>query len=290
VTRERAAKSIRFITRDDHKLYIHPETGEFIPGVTSTIDNIPKPFLKAWGQKLVAEEAVAKLPALTNLAAHDAEGAVDWLKRAPNRFTAKAAKVGHEAHGLFEELSLGNAVGEVPDYLRPYEYHFKDYLDTLQPEFLLLEEGVWDEEHGYAGTFDAIVRYSRPDIEFTVGGQEMALDGVSWQDSKTTKSGVHAEVSLQLSAYRHARWLLRPDGTCVPNRAGELATVLHVRPEGWQLVPVRAGLEDLEFFHVLQKINGWRELQRNALGQAVAGNREVRPRRAASREPKVVAE
>src|SRR5690606_22474978 len=189
-------KAVRFITRDDHKLYIHPQTGDFIPGVTSTIDNLPKPCLKAWGQKLVAQEAVAKYDQLGRLAHADEDAAVDWLKKAPNRFTAHAAKVGKISHGYMEDLSLGNPVDtskEDPDVIAIVD-HFKHYLDTMQPEFLLLEEGIWSEEHDYAGTFDAIARYNNPDIHLKTwrDGElvETPLVGVAWQDNKTTRSGV----------------------------------------------------------------------------------------------------
>lgn len=276
-------KRIKFITRDDHKLYIHPETGEFIPGVTSTIGNIPKPYLKLWGQKVVAQAAVAKIGSLNKLAEHDPEGAVDWLKRAPDRDTSRAAKVGHEAHELFAELSVGNTIGNVPDYLQPFEYHFKDYLDTIQPEHILVEEGVWDEAHNYAGTFDAIVRYNRPDL-FLDYEQTQPLVGVAWEDRKTTRSGVHAEVGLQLAAYRHAQYLLRPDGSTMNNKPGDMAIVLHVRPEGWALVPIRAGREELEFFYTLQAVNGWRALEKGIIGPTIIGNREVKARRRNSKE------
>lgn len=279
-------KAVRFITRDNHKLYIHPQTGEFIPGVTSTIDNLPKPFLKAWGQKLVAQDAVAKYEQVGRLAAVDPDAAVDWLKKAPNRFTAHAAKIGKQAHELFEELALGNTLGAIDPELQPFVDHFKDYLDTMQPEFLLLEEGVWSEKHDYAGTFDAIVRYNRPDIFWTdQQGMYRDLVGVAWQDNKTTRSGVHPEVGLQLAAYRHAEYLLRQDGTVVNNRPGDMALVLHVRPEGWELIPVEAGLKELDVFIHLRAITDYsREHSKRIINERVAGNRQRRAKRAASKE------
>ena len=281
------AKAVRFITRDDHKLYIHPQTGDFIPGVTSTIDNLPKPFLKAWGQKLVAQEAVAKRGQFNNLADADPDAAIDWLKKAPNRFTAHAAKVGKISHGFMEELALGNTVstaGEDPDVIAIID-HFKDYLDTLQPEFILLEEGVYDETHDYAGTFDAIARYNRSDLTIRDSfGNEAPLIGVAWQDNKTTRSGVHPEVGLQLAAYRHAEFIIREDGTLIKNKPGDFALVLHVRPEGWELVPVEAGPEELAVFHHLRAITDYtREHSRKIIHAPVAGNR-VRKRRANSKE------
>lgn len=280
-------KAIRFITRDDHRLYIHPDTGEFIPGVTSTIDNLPKPFLKAWGQKLVAEEAVAKQTQVANLAAVDPEAAIDWLKKTPNRFTAHSAKVGKIAHQLFEELALGNTLGTIDPELQVYVDHFKDYLDTMQPEFLLMEEGIWSERYDYAGTFDAITRYNRPDLEFTIQGITQALDGVAWQDNKTTRSGVHPEVGLQLAAYRHAEYLLRPDGTTARNRPGDFALVLHVRPEGWELIPVAAGQAELDVFIHLRAITDYTRVgSKQILGNRLAGNRPRRATRATSKEAK----
>ena len=293
-TPARRPKAVRFVTRDNHRLYIHPQTGDFIPGVTSTIDNLPKPFLKAWGQKLVAEEAVNKLPQLNNLAGANPEAAVDWLKKAPNRFTANSARIGHEAHSIFEELSLGNPVGKLDPELQVYADHFKDYLDTLQPEPILLEEGIYDEEHDYAGTFDAIMKYNRPDLTirtWDIHGVEhfQPLVGVAWQDNKTTRSGVHPEVGLQLAAYRHAKYIIRQDGTLALNRPGDFALVLHVRPEGWELIPVEAGPAELDVFLHLRAITDYtRNHSKKIVHAPIAGNRVRRARRRASAEPKVL--
>lgn len=284
----RKQKAVRFITREDHKLYIHPVTGDFIPGVTSIIDNLPKPFLKAWGQKLVAQEAVAKQTQVANLAAVDPDAAVDWLKKAPNRFTAHAAKVGHIAHGYFEELALGNEIGKVDEELKPFVDHFKDYLDTMQPEFILLEEGVWSEAHDYAGTFDAVARYNQPNMVIRrstpAGIVETPLVGVAWQDNKTTRSGVHPEVGLQLAGYRHAEYLLHPDGTVAHNKPGDFALVLHVRPEGWELIPVEAGQRELDVLLHLRAITDYtREHSKQIIHAPISGNR-LRRTRAASKE------
>lgn len=275
-------KSIRYITRDNHRLYIHPQSGEFIPGVTGVIDNLPKPYLKAWGQKLVAQEAVAKYEQVGSLAAVDPDAAIEWLKKAPNRLTAASAKLGQEAHAYFEELALGNTIGAVDAELQPYVDHFKHYLDTMQPEFLLLEEGVWSEKHDYAGTFDAVIRYNRPDLAIKLADEtEIPLVGVAWQDNKTTRSGIHPEVGLQLSAYRHAEYILRPDGSCAANRPGDFALVLHVRPEGWELVPVQAGQDELDVFLHLRAVSDYVRIHsQKIIGTRLHGNRPRRAKRA----------
>lgn len=281
------AKAVRFITRDDHRLYLHPTSGDFIPGVTSVIDNLPKPFLKAWGQKLVAQEAVAKYDQLGKLAAADDEAAVNWLKAAPNRFTAHAARVGKISHGYMEEQALGNSVdtSKEHDDVKAIVDHHKHFLDTMQPEPILLEEGIWSEKHDYAGTFDAVMRFNNPDLVIRDSfGQEMPLVGIAWLDNKTTRSGVHPEVGLQLAAYRYAEYVLRPDGTVAKNNPGDFALVLHVRPEGWELVPVEAGPDELAVFHHLRAITDYtREHSRKIIHAPVAGNR-LRRKRANSKE------
>lgn len=283
-----AQKAVRFITRDDHRLYIHPQTGEFIPGVTTTINNLPKPFLKAWGQKLVAQEAINKYEQLGRLKDADTEAAENWLKKAPDRFTAHAAKVGKISHAYMEDLLLGNTVDtskEHADVIAIVD-HYKNYLDVMQPEPILVEEGIWSEAHDYAGTFDAVVRYNQPDMYVRNSvGEERPLVGITWLDNKTTRSGVHPEVGLQLAAYRYAEYVLRPDGTVAKNNPGDFALVLHVRPEGWELVPVEAGPEELDVFLTLRKITNYTRIHEKRIIHApIAGNRLRRKRRVSSAE------
>lgn len=287
-TPKKAKKAIRFITRDDHRLYIHPTTGEFIPGVTSILNNLPKPFLKPWGQKLVAEEAVKKFDQLARIKEADPDTAVQWLKQAPDRFTRHSQIVGKVSHAYFEDLYLGNTVttkGQDPDVIAIVD-HFKDFLDTIQPEPILLEEGIWDEDLDYAGTFDAVLRFNNPDILMTDSfGNEQPLVGIGWVDNKTTRSGVHPEVGLQLSAYRHAKYVLRENGETAKNNPGDFALVVHVRPEGWELVPVEAGLEEFEVFKTLRKITDYTRVhEKNIIHPTVAGNRPRRKKRANSAE------
>lgn len=284
---------IRYITRDDHRLYIHPQTGEFIPGVTSIIGNLPKPFLKPWGQKLVAEEAVNKFDQLARVREADPQVAIDWLKKAPDRFTGLASKYGKIAHSYFEELGAGgsvNTAGEPEDVVKMVD-HYKDFLDTIQPEAILLEEGVWNPDLNYAGTFDAIYRFNNPDLFIMDSfGNERPLVGIGWCDNKTTRSGLHAEVGLQLAAYRFAPYVLAEDGTALKNNPGDFALGIHVRPEGWELIPVEAGPEEFEVFKTLVDVDHYIKYhEKNILHSRIAGNRVRRPKRTNSKE-KVIAE
>lgn len=241
---------------------MHPETGEKVPGVTSVLNMLPKPFLKAWAAKLVAEAAVGNLEHISGLAAADPAGAVDYLKRAPQRFTQAAADVGTAAHGVFEAMSLGHALGPVPADLAPFVAHFGDFLEAVQPEFVEVEETVWSDTHRYAGSFDAFAR---------VQGHGC------WIDYKTTKSGVHPETALQLAAYSHADYLL--DANTSEHRplpVGDRGLVVHVRPEGWALYEVPIGGEVFSHFLSLRDVFVWDGIARSVVGKPLAKGGAVR--------------
>src|SRR5690606_2486365 len=150
------------------------------------------------------------------VAAGDREGAIDYLKRAPVRDTGEAADLGSEVHDLVERIARGQDVGPVHPDLVPYVEAFEAFLSDFEPEFLLMEETVWNEEHGYAGSFDAIARF----------GDEVVV-----LDYKTTRSGVYPEVALQLTAYSRAEYVLKADGSREDIPSIDAGAVVHLRPE-----------------------------------------------------------
>lgn len=248
------------IKRGDSRFYISPEDATLkYPGVTSILSMLPKEFLRYWGQKLVAEAAVAEIGTVVDMVLRDPDAAVEHLKKAPNRVTRKAADTGTAAHGFFERMAGGETVGQIgrvhPD-MEPFIRHFAEFLDAVQPEMHFMEETVWSDEHQYAGSFDGFG---------TINGEKV------WLDWKTTKSGVHEEVGLQLGAYRFAESIIRNDGSRVPVPKADGAAVLHVRPEGWKLVPVRADRELFEeVFLPLRKVFRYeKELKSTIVGQPV---------------------
>ncbi len=245
------------IKRSGTRFYIDPEDGERkLPGVTSILSMLPKEFLKYWASKLVAQTAVDRWEYVQGLIQDDPDGMVDYLKRAPDRFTRQAARTGSEAHDLFERLARGERIGRVSSDMTPYVRHFADFLQAQQPEFLHLEETVWSDTHGYAGSFDAIA---------IIDGETVILD---W---KTTRSGVHEDVALQLKAYAMAdRIILAADGSYVDVPAIDAAAVLHVRPEGAKLVPVSCSDDLFDYFCALAKTFEWETgRKRTAIGKPV---------------------
>jgi hypothetical protein len=260
---------VNTIKRGDARFYVHPETGAKAPGVTSIINMLPKGFLKFWAAKSVAEFAVDNIPAVLDLVLKGhREAAVDLLKKTPDRDTGNAADIGTEAHAIFDRMANGEKITRIHPDFKPFADHFAEFLDEFQPEFVHTEQTVWSERHDYAGSFDAYA---------VINGERL------WIDYKTTRSGVHEEVAIQLAAYGHADFILNPDGTREPLPEGDGAACLLVRPEGWQLVPVRFDAEVFDVFLQCREIFRYeRELKSTMLGQPV--NASAQPKRA--RQPR----
>lgn len=228
------------IKRGGARFYVNPDDGAIkVPGVTSIVGMLPKEFLRYWAAKMVAEEAVADPGTLVNMVLRDPSAAIDHLKKAPDRNTRKAADVGTAAHDLFEKLAKNQPIGRVHPDLEPFVRHFSEFLDKAQPEYHFMEETVWSDKHEYAGSFDAYA---------TIQGERV------WIDNKTTRSGIHEEVGVQLAAYRFADSIIRQDGGRIPMPKADGGAVLHIRPEGWKLVPVRCDEEMFDVFLHLREI------------------------------------
>ena len=233
---------VNTIQRGGSRFYVHPDTGDKVPGVTSVINMLPKPFLMPWASKMVAEFALENLGAINALASTDKQAAIDLLKNAPRRNTGKAADMGTDVHDVYDRLAKGEDIGRQHPDMEPYVQNFTEFVDEFQPEFIFTEETVWSDTHGYAGSFD---------VYCTIQGERV------FGDWKTTRSGVHAEVALQLAAYRHADYILRPDGSKVPIPEADGGFVLHTRPEGWSLVPVNCGDDEFQQFLNLRRVFDW---------------------------------
>lgn len=248
--------------RGESRFYVDEESGAKAPGVTSVVGMLPKGFLNFWYAKMSAEAAVDNLGPLVTLAMNDRQGAIDFVKGAASRYTREAGATGSAAHDIFERLARGETLGRIHPDMRVYAQHFQEFLAEIQPEFLFLEDAVWSDTHNYAGSFDAIAR---------IGGETVVID---W---KTTRSGVHEEVALQLAAYANAdRIVLGETGESVPLPAIDAAAVLHVRPEGWKLVPVKHSPEMFDMFLTLRRVFDWeKELKRGVIGRPVASGGEV---------------
>ena len=250
--------TIDTVKKSGTRFYVDPNDADNrLPGVTSILNMLPKPFLQYWRAKIVAECAADNLEIVTSMMLKgEREAAIDYLKKSPQRSTGNSATIGTDVHNLCERIARGEDVGRVhPDH-RPYLVGFESFIKDFEPEFLFVEETVWSDTHKYAGSFDAIVK---------IDGETICTD------VKTTRSGVHSEVALQLSAYSNADHILKPDGSTVPIPTIDSCAVIHLRPERAQLVPVSNDPSLFDTFKSLRTVWEWDQgMSKRAVGKPVA--------------------
>ena len=213
------APALSRTTRGGGRVYVWGDR-EY-PSVTTILGaTVPKPALVGWAAKATAEWAVDHHAEWRDLT--DRRATVDLLKGAPFRDRDNAADVGTAVHAYAEATAKGHA-SFIPPEVEPFVAGFERFVCDWRPEYLETEATVFGD--GYAGTLDAIAR---------IDGQVVLLA------TKTTRSGVYPEVALQLAAYWSADFIGRNDGaTEDPMPEMYAAMVLHLRPEGYRLVPVR---------------------------------------------------
>ena len=189
--------AIPTIKRSGSRFYVHPISAEKVPSVTSVCGMLPKKALQYWRGKLVAETAIEDFGVVADLISRgNPTAAIDHLKRAPDRSSGKAAKMGTDVHELCEHLNRGEKLGRVHPDLVGFIEQYDKFLSAFQPRFIEVESTAWSETHSYAGTMDWIAE---------IGGE------VVIGDLKTGASGIWPEIALQLEAYSRADYLIDPD-------------------------------------------------------------------------------
>jgi hypothetical protein len=252
--------AVATIKRSGKRWYVHPKDGSKSIGVTSVLNELAKPFLQYWSAKVVAEECVDNLGAVMNLVTADNRGgAVDFLKRAPGRSSGAAADTGTHLHSIVESINRGDGPGYVPPELQPTIDHYNQFLADWEPEWVEVEATGFNHDLDYAGTMDGIA----------------VMDGdLLLVDLKTGK-GIYEEIALQLNAYANFTELVSADGTSRPMPAVTGALALHLRPEGYRLIPVRLGDDIQEVFKSLIHLTRWdSEIKKGVLGTPQTPTRE----------------
>jgi hypothetical protein len=260
--------AIRTLQRSGSRFYFNEDFPDIrYPGVTSVVGMLPKPFLAYWQAKMVAELAVDSLEFIERMAERDRQGAVDYLKGAANRYTKTRASVGSQAHDLFERMIRGQYVGRVHPDMVPYQRHFAEFLDGVQPELVRAEDVAWSDEHEYAGSFDGVLRLKLDENGKPDASGESALVMADWKTGKNT----YPDVALQMSAYAHAEFIIAPDGSreAMPDFDG--AVVLHITDEQAAFKPVRIDESDVfaHFLHLRQTFNWVQRTSKTVLGDPI---------------------
>lgn len=244
------------LSRDAKHVYIaaYPEP-VVLPSVTTIMRVLDKPAIVPWAQGIVAEAAIRnrdKLEEWVNVGGVD--GAIRLLKGAAETQRDKAANRGTAVHSLAEAIVKGHPV-TVPEELAPYVTAYQSWIERFQPDFLAIEEMVCSLEYGYAGTLDSIA----------------VIAGETWLLDIKTSKGYYPETAQQLAAYGHAEFIGRPNDPvqyAIPTI--EQYGVIHVRPEGAELIPYDVTHVEFAAFLAAKRIHQWRSTRAGkVIGQAI---------------------
>ena len=221
--------------------------GPWCPGTTGIMNAaIAKPGLKYWAARVTADAAVRNLGLLEQMVATGGpDAATNFVKTIPDFQRDQAAALGSRVHTLAEAISRSIQVEVSPDEAPFIDAYMKWRFQT-QPEFLNVEFMVFSQKHSYGGTADAVIRFKGSDDIWLV-------------DYKTGK-GAYPETGIQLAAYRWADWAGRTDD---PKRykipPATRFGVLHVRPEGAELIPYSVTDAEFSAFLACRQLHGWLE-------------------------------
>jgi hypothetical protein len=229
--------------------------GARVPGVTTIIgDGVPKPALINWAANSTAEYAVDRWDELASL------GPAAKLKRLQGaRYEVKdtAARRGTEVHTAAELLIAGKDV-KVAEEIAGHVEAYARFLDEFKVEPLHVEFSCISYKWGYAGTADLCARVVIPDK-----GPKTLL-----MDLKTTRSGVFGETALQLAAYRYPDvWVI--DGEEVAPVEVDYCAAIHVRGDGYDLVPVEVGEQEYKDFLYAAKVGQFAARSRDLIGAPI---------------------
>ena len=255
------------IPRRAQGFYRDPVTGDRLRSVTTILNQgSPKEALIHWAGNLVAETAIDNLPALVRASRNPEtrQQAYDWLRRAHTRKKDERADVGSAVHALIEAHILGQPVPqeltENPEF-RPYVANFHRFVAEWDITFTASEMVVANYDDGYAGTLDYTLTSPllTHALKAPAGAEFMGdtktggeLDGRTYDGGV---KGVYPEAGVQMSAYRRAPYGWLRDGTRVARPlAHDIGIVLHLRPEGYRVYPVRCGDAEYAAFQSMRAV------------------------------------
>lgn len=199
--------------------------GEWLPGVTTIVRAaLANEAFQYSAAKQAAQWAALNPDQLERLG-HEAF--TKMATEAYKRNMVEKGNLGTQLHMHAQQLVETGTTDAPPEQV-PYVEAAADFLDTHQAQPVASECPIFHDTFLYAGRLDLLASLSG------VGDDR----GIWLLDFKTG-AGVYPDVALQLAGYRFATHLVvnDEDRPMVPvSHAG----VVWVRPEGWQLIPVRA--------------------------------------------------
>lgn len=268
----------------------------------------PKGGLIWWAGNTVAQCAIDNLPWLVSQSrewrtpdqAYSSE-AYDWLKRAHERKKEERGDVGAAVHTIIECHILGLevplAITEDPAMV-PFVQNFLQFIEDWDIEFTASEivianygetrDGV--EYPGYAGKLDYTLRSRRlceelqrrgydvdPDADLDMMGDTKTGGGLDELTSAGNPKGVYPEAGLQMAGYRHGHKAWLKDGTKVDMPPTHpVGIVLHLRPEGYRVYPMRCDEWVFAKFRHIQAVAEWTQMS-TSTKQTIRGDALANP-------------
>lgn len=210
--------------------------GKHVPGVTTILGVLDKPAIPRWAARSVAEYVADNPAGVEELRRLGRSSMVDALRGIPWGRRDQAADRGTTFHALAERIANGEEV-DVPESQVPLVENALAFMEDYAIEPILTEAAVASREHHYAGTLDLIA-------DSRVG--RAIFD---WKSGKA----IYPRFALQLAAYAFADFHgLRGDEHPIP--AVEAAYGVHIRADGYDLIPLRLNRDVFEEFLAVRRV------------------------------------
>lgn len=243
-------------------------TGAMLRSVTTIIsEGCPKPALPYWAGNLTAQTAFEYLPKLVRASLNpaDQQETYDWLRRAHTRKKDSRAEFGSALHAGVEAHILDEPMPVVDDpEIAACLAHFIQFVKDWDVTFEASEMVVANYDDEYAGTLD--YQFRSPYLH-----DGALLGGDTKTGGELDIKGVYPEAGVQLSAYRRATHGWERDGTRFElELVHDVGYILHIRPEGYRLIPVRCGDDVYEaFLHMRHVADFQTGPAKNVVGHAL---------------------
>lgn len=218
--------------------------GKPVPGVTSIIGVLDKPAIPKWAATQVATHVAENPAAVEALRPLGVKAMVAALKEVPWESMRKAGDRGTTFHDLADRIVRGEEV-EVPDEQVPLVQSALHFIEEWRIDPILTETAVGDRANWFAGTFDLVARYRRPDT---------GESGVGIFDWKSGRA-IYTEACYQLNAYAGAEFYgLGGDEKPLAALGIGAAFGVHVRADGFDVYPVRFGPDVFDEFLAIRRV------------------------------------